>query len=97
MLAITVLLLAVGALLAALGTIGFALVWQAPSHDDLAMARKTATIGRWLTVPGLCLFAGHYAAAGPGLYALMLVVALTVASFITKSTTRPVAATGAAR
>lgn len=96
MIYLTALLIAVGAILAAAGTLGFLAVWQAPSHEDLQFARKAATIGRWLTVPGLCLYAGHYAASGLGLYALLAVTALTMASLITKTTIRP-AATGAAR
>jgi multisubunit Na+/H+ antiporter MnhG subunit len=96
MLALTALLIAVGAILAALGTLGFLAVWQAPSsHEDLQFARKAATIGRWLTIPGLCLYAGHYSASGLGLYALLAVTALAMASLITKTTTRP-ATTGAA-
>lgn len=97
MLTITVLLLAAGTLLAALGTLGFITVIHQPaSGDELGSARKAATIGRWLTIPGLCLYAGHYGASGIGLYLIMLAVAVTVASLITKSTARP-AATGAAR
>ena len=98
MLVTTILLLAVGALLAALGTAGFALVWQDPaSHEDLQYARKTATVGRWLAIPGLCLYAGHYGASGLGLYLIMITVAVTVASLVTKSATRPPATNGAVR
>lgn len=95
MLAITLVLLAVGALLAALGTAGFTIAaYQPGSGDELRSARKTATVGRWMTIPGLCLYAGHYGASGAGLYALMLVVAVTMASYLTKSTTRPPARSG---
>jgi hypothetical protein len=97
MLAITVLLLAVGALLAALGTLGFLAVWQAPAPEELQTARRAATIGRWMIVPGLSLYAGHFGASGLGLYALLLVTALAMASLITKSTVRPAATTGVAR
>lgn len=98
MLVITILLLAVGALLAALGTAGFALVWQDPaSHEDLQYARKIATVGRWLTIPGLSLYAGHYGASGLGLYLIMLTVAVTMASLVTKSAARPAATNGAVR
>jgi multisubunit Na+/H+ antiporter MnhG subunit len=97
MLTITILLLVAGTLLAALGTLGFLAVWQAPDPDDFQLARKTATIGRWLTIPGLSLYAGHYGASGIGLYLLMLAVAITMASLITKTTTRPATAAGAAR
>jgi hypothetical protein len=87
MLAITVLLLAVGALLAALGTTGFRLAYHQPgSGDELNAARKTATVGRWMTVPGLCLYGAHFGASGTSLYLIMLVTALTVASLVTKST-----------
>lgn len=96
MIYLTALLITVGAALAAAGTLGFLAVWQAPSHEDLQFARKAATVGRWLLVPGLCLYAGHYAASGIGLYALLAVTALAVASLITKTATQPVA-TGAAR
>ena len=90
MLAITLLLLVIGALLAAVGTAGFTIAIHQPASDhELEHARKAATIGRRLAIPGLCLYAGHYGASGAGLYALMLVVALTMASYITKSTIRP--------
>ena len=93
MLALTATLIAVGAILAALGTAGFTIVWQqAPSHEDLQFTRKLATVGRWLTIPGLCLYAGHYAASGLGLYALLAVTALAMASLITKTTSRAVPA-----
>jgi len=90
MLAITLVLLVFGGLFAAFGTAGFTLVYHQPaSSHELERARKAATVGRWLAIPGLCLYAGHFTASGAGLYALLLVTALTVASYITKSTTRP--------
>lgn len=96
MLAITLALLAVGSLLAALGTAGFAItIHQPASGHELESARKAATLGRWMAAPGLLLYGAHHGApAGPGLYALMLIAALTVATFITKSTTRPPARGG---
>jgi hypothetical protein len=98
MLTITILLLVAGVLLAALGTAGFTLnMFHAPDPDDLSHARKIATIGRWLTIPGLGLYAGHYGASGIGLYLLMLAVAVTMASLVTKTTTRPAATAGVAR
>ncbi len=97
MLAITLILLVLGGLLAAFGTAGFTLVYHQPaSTHELERARKAATVGRWLTIPGLCLYAGHYGASGLGLYALLAVTAITMASLITKTTTRP-AATGVAQ
>lgn len=96
MFAITIVLLVLGTLLAALGTLGFLAIWQAPSHEDVAAVRKTATAGRWMAAAGLYLYGAHHAASGPVLYALLLIVALTMATFITKSTIRPTAA-GAAR
>lgn len=99
MLAITVVLLAVGALLAALGTIGFLAVIQQPGSDDeLKAARKTATVGRWMTLPGLVLYGAHHGApAGLGVYTLMLIAVLTAATILTKSTYRPAGTTGVAR
>lgn len=94
-LAITLALLIVGALLAALGTTGFRIVYFQPgAGQELETARKVATAGRWMTIPGLCMYAGHYGASGIGLYALMLVVAVTMASYLAKSTTRPAARSG---
>ena len=93
MLTITILLLAIGAVLAALGTLGFITVIHQPgSGDDLTSLRKAATIGRWLAIPGLCLYAGHFGASGAGLYALLLVAALVPVSLITKTTSRAVPA-----
>lgn len=99
MLAITVLLLAVGALLAFIGTAGFTIViYQPGSGDELKAARKAATAGRWMTIPGLCLYGAHFGASGMSLYLIMLVTALTVATLITKSTVpASTATTGVAR
>lgn len=89
MLTITLILLVLGGLLATFGTLGFTAVYHQPgSTHEAASARKTATAGRWLTIPGLSLYAGHYAASGIGLYLLMGVVAVTVASLITKANTQ---------
>ena len=92
MIYLTALLIAVGAILAAAGTLGFLAVWQAPSYEDLQFARKAATVGRWLITLGLCLYAGHYSASGLGLYTLRGVTALAMASLVTKTTARPAAA-----
>ncbi len=96
MLAITLILLVLGGLLAAFGTAGFTLVYHQPaSAHELERARKAATVGRWLTIPGLCLYAAHYGASGPGLYALLIVAMLIPAMLIIKS--KQPAATGVAR
>lgn len=87
---ITLLMLTLGALFAASGTAGFALVYQQhASTHDLTLARAAATAGRWMSIAGLILFTTHRAAAGPGLAALLAVAALAVASYLTKSTTTP--------
>jgi hypothetical protein len=88
-LASILILIAIGALLAAAGTAGFVLVWQqASSAADLGHARVTATAGRWMSAIGLTLFTLHHTAAGPGLAALLCVAALAVATLLTKSTRR---------
>jgi hypothetical protein len=99
MLTLTVLLLVTGSLLAALGTAGFTIViYQPGSSDELASARKTATVGRWMTAIGLLmLWAGPVSVSGPAGAATTLAAVLAAATILTKSTIRPAATTGVAR
>lgn len=86
MFAITIVLLVLGTLLAALGTVGFICVWQAPSHEELRTTRGAATLGRRMTMAGLALYIPHHAAGGPALGALLIVFGLALATYLTKST-----------
>lgn len=90
MLTLTVLLLVIGAILAAAGTAGFlAVIHQPASSNELRCARKAATAGRWMLLPGLVLYGAHHGVpAGPGFYAITLASALTVATIVTKSNIR---------
>jgi|GEM_PF-3629874 len=86
MLAITLTLLVLGALLAAFGTAGFALNWTAPDHDSLRYTQGIAKAGRRLSAAGLTLYALHYGASGPALIALLLAAALALATYLTRTT-----------
>lgn len=87
MIYLTATLIAVGAILAALGTAGFrAVAMTAPDWNDLLIARKTATIGRWATSAGLLLLAtGHHAVGGVALLAVCAAIVAAVASILTKA------------
>jgi hypothetical protein len=84
---ITILLLTVGALLAACGTLGFtAVATTAPHPTDLRIARRIATTGRWASSIGLlALCTSGTALAGATLAAALAVIALAVASILTKA------------
>jgi hypothetical protein len=93
MLTITLLLLALGALLAAFGTAGFALNWTAPDHDSLRFAHLVAKTGRRLAAAGLALYVMHYSASGLALLALILVAGCALASYLT-ATSNAIVPTG---
>ena len=97
MLTITVLLLAVGALLAALGTAGFYVVaTTAPDVHDLAFTKRMAAAGRRLIYAGIpMLAASHIGFAGPMASVLAAVGFLAAASYLTSAPLR--ATNGAAR
>lgn len=82
-------LLWLGLLLSAAGTLGFALIWQAPGATDfvsLRLARRTATTGRWAGAAGLVLYLGTWHSAGPLMLDLLLATALAaLASVGTKA------------
>lgn len=85
MLALTALLIAVGAILAALGTAGFyAVATTAPDPHDLAYTRRMATLGRRLVYTGVpMLTTAHVTLAGPAAGILILVGFLAAASYLT--------------
>jgi hypothetical protein len=97
MLLVTILLLAAGALLAALGTAGFYTVaTTAPDPDDLGFTKHMATTGRRLIYTGLpMLAASHIGIAGPTASVLAVVGFLAAASYLTSAPLR--ATNGAAR
>lgn len=95
MLAITLLLLSLGALLASSGTAGFALNWVAPDHDSLRFAQALAKTGRRLAAAGLALYALHYSASGLALLALVLVAGCALATYLT-ATSNTIVPAGAA-
>ena len=88
MFTITVLLLALGAVLALLGTLGFVCVWQAPSHEELRATRGAATIGRWMATAGLLMYIPSHTASGIGLAALLLTALVAAASRLTRYRSR---------
>ena len=94
MLTVTLLLLALGTLLASFGTAAFALNWAAPDHDSLRFAQILASSGRRLAYTGLALYALHYSASGAALFALLLVGALALTTYLTK-TSNTIVPTGA--
>lgn len=85
--ALTVLLLAVGALLAALGTAGFCAVAQtAPDPHDLTYTRAMASIGRRAIYAGvIMLAAGHASLTGPAAGIVAVVGFLAAASYLTRA------------
>lgn len=84
MLTITALLLTLGALLAAFGTAGFALNWQAPDHDSLVYVQALAATGRRCIYAGL-LLAVHHEPPAALLFALAM---LAAASYLTRTSNR---------
>jgi hypothetical protein len=95
MLAITLLLLVLGAVLALFGTAGFALNWAAPDHDSLRFAQILAKSGRRLSAAGLALYAlAHYGASGPTLIVLIAVGITAAATYLT-ATSNTIVPTGA--
>lgn len=85
MAALTVILIALGALLAALGTLGFTAIWRSPGatdHDSLQIARRLATIGRWLGGIELAQYALSGYGASPATVKLLLAAVLIVAASI---------------
>lgn len=86
MLTITLLLLTLGALLAAFGTAGFLGNWScAPDYDSLRFVQALATTGRRLTYTGLALYVLHYSASGPALALLLCATGLALATYLTKT------------
>lgn len=90
MLALTAVLMAVGAVLAALGTLGFYTVaTTAPDVHDLAFTRRMATLGRRLLYVGVpMLTAAHVSLAGPVAGIIALVGFLAAASYLTMAPLR---------
>lgn len=95
---ITITLLVVGAILAAVGTLGFWYIgYTAPDPTDLQLTRRLATAGRWALIIGLSQICAEPAKPGGiALGALFIVAMLVVASLLTKANLAPVR-TGAAR
>jgi alkanesulfonate monooxygenase SsuD/methylene tetrahydromethanopterin reductase-like flavin-dependent oxidoreductase (luciferase family) len=95
MLTITLLLLVLGALLASFGMLGFYGNWTStPDHDSLRFVQALAKTGRRLAYTGLALCVLHYSVGGPALAALLLVGALALATYRTR-TTNTIVPTGA--
>lgn len=90
MLAITLLLLAAGAALAALGTgLFYCVATTAPDVHDLAFTKHMATTGRRLIYTGLpMLAASHIGIAGPIASVLAVVGFLAAASYLTSAPLR---------
>lgn len=88
---ITIALLVVGAILAAVGTAGFWYVAHtAPAAADLQLARRLATAGRWAAGIGLSQICAEPAKPGGiALGALFIVAMLVVVSLITKANLGP--------
>lgn len=83
---LTALLLALGALLAAFGVLGFLGNWTShPDHDSLRFVQAIATTGRRLTCTGLALYVLHYTASGPILALLLLAAGLALATYLTRT------------
>lgn len=91
MTAITIALLAIGAILTAVGTAGFWYIGTtAPAAPDLQLARRLATAGRWAAGIGLSqICAEPTRPGGIALGALFIVAMLVVASLITKANLGP--------
>lgn len=88
---ITITLLTIGAILAAVGTAGFWYVANtAPAAADLQLARRLATAGRWAAGIGLSqICAEPTRPGGIALGGLILVAMLVVASLITRANLAP--------
>ena len=86
MTALALLLLTVGALLAAFGTAGFLAISVAPDPESVRFTKRAATIGRWMATPGVVLYLGHGGSHGTPMISVLLLAALAaLASFITKA------------
>jgi hypothetical protein len=95
MLATTLLMLGLGAVLALFGTAGFALNWAAPDHDSLRFAQALAKTGRRLSAAGLTLYAlAHYGASGATLI-LLIGVGVTAAATYLTATSNTIVPSGA--
>lgn len=91
MTAVTIALLAVGAILTAVGTTAFWYIAStAPAAPDLQLTRRLATTGRWAAGIGLSQICAEPARpGGVALGALLVVAMLAVASLITKANLGP--------
>lgn len=94
MLTLIAALLTAGTLLAGFGVVGFCLVaTNCPASADLAHARRTATVGRWLTAAGiLLLWTSPLHVAGIAGIAVTLAICAGVLSLLTKAPLRNIAA-----
>lgn len=90
MIYLTAALIAVGAILAALGTAGFyAVAATAPDPHDLGFTRHMAATGRRLIYVGIpMLAASHIGFAGPMTSVLAIVGFLAAASYLTNAPLR---------
>lgn len=90
MLTLTAVLIAVGAVLAALGTAGFyAVASTAPDPHDLAFTRRMATAGRRLIYVGVpMLAAGHVNLGGAMGGVLVMVGFVAAGSYLTMAPLR---------
>lgn len=93
MAAVTIILLVLGPLLAAAGTLGFWYVGStAPDIADLLFTRRLATAGRWMTGYGLSqICAEPVHPGGIALAGLFLTVVIALASIITRANLQNVA------
>lgn len=91
MTAITITLLTIGAILAAVGTAGFWYIgYTAPDPTDLQLTRRLATAGRWALIIGLSQICGEPThPSGIALGGLLITAMLAVASLITKANVAP--------
>jgi hypothetical protein len=87
MVVVTALLITVGALLAAAGTVGFYCVaTTAPDPEDLARTRGWATVGRRMLVIGVPMLAAqHVAISGPMLDLVAGLGFLVATSYLTRA------------
>lgn len=88
---ITITLLTIGAILAAVGTLGFWYIgYTAPDPTDLQLTRRLATAGRWALIIGLSQICGEPAhPSGIALGGLLITAMLAVASLIAKANLGP--------
>ena len=95
MLTITLLLLALGALLAAFGTAGFLGNWTStPDHDSIRYVQTLAATGRRMAYTGLALYLIHHGLpTGDTLLALACVAGAAAATYLT-ATSNTIVPTG---